>query len=357
MAVRDVIIVGAGPSGLATALALERDHVEYTVLEKGTLTDAIYRCPTNMVFFTTPELMEIGNVPFTTPYEKPTRIEALQYYRKVTDAYQLRVTLHEEVLSVEREATDGTFAVETRSALGVRQRRHARIVVLAMGYYGRPNLLNVPGENLAHVKHYYDEAHRYYRQRVVIVGGKNSACEAALELYRAGAHVTLVHRGAELGDSVKYWVRPDIENRIREGSIAAHFNTRIVEIRPTEVVVEGTAEAAAPRVDTSGPSRRTLAADSVLLLTGYHADADFMRRAGIDIDAETWSPRSDSETFETNVSNLFIAGGQLAGKRTGTVFIENGRFHGERIARVIVERLRDRGAAAAGPSGKKSLAI
>jgi bacillithiol disulfide reductase len=199
--------------------------------------------------------------------------------------------------------------------------------VLAMGYYDSPNLLGIRGEELSHVKHYFDEPHPYYRQRVVIVGGKNSACEAALELYRNGAHVTLVHRGPALGDSVKYWVRPDIENRLRAGAIAARFNATVMEIRPTEVVLAD--GAGAPAV---------VPADSVLLLTGYHADPEFLRRAGVEVNHETAVPRHDPETFETNVANLFIAGGQLAGKKTGTVFIENGRFHGERIARVIAER-------------------
>ena len=216
----------------------------------------------------------------------------------------------------------------TRSRLGVERLRHARAVVLAMGYYGLPNLLGVPGEHLPHVSHYYSEPHPYYRQRVVIVGGKNSACEAALELYRNGAHVTMVHRGEGLGDSVKYWVRPDIDNRIKEGTIAARFDTRIVEIRPTEVVIE------------SGGGHETIPADSVLLLTGYRADVAFLRSIGIEVDADTLEPRYDPETFETNVANVFIAGGQLAGKRTGTVFIENGRLHGERIAQVLAGRLR-----------------
>lgn len=329
MSVRDVIIVGAGPSGLATAIALKQLGLDYLVLEKGTLVESIRRFPTNMVFFTTPELMEIGGIPLTTPYDKPTRLEALQYYRKVTDTFQLQVALREEVLAVERDEEVGEqiFLLETRSNLGVRRVRKARIVVLAMGYYDRPNLLDVPGENLPHVRHYYDEPHPYYRQRVVIVGGKNSACEAALELYRNGAHVTLVHRGPALGDSVKYWVKPDVDNRIRDGAIAARFGAHVVEIRPTEVVVA-----------TAG-ARSTIPADSVLLLTGYRADPDFLRRAGVEVNNETAEPRYDPQTFETNVTNMFVAGGQQAGKRTGTVFIENGRFHGERIARVIAERV------------------
>ena len=327
---RDVIIVGAGPSGLAAAIAVKQLGLDYLVLEKGALVESIRRFPTNMVFFTTPELMEIGGIPLTTPYDKPTRLEALQYYRRVTDVFQLQISLREEVISIERdrEGVEPLFVLSTRSHLGVRRARTARLVVLAMGYYDRPNLLNVPGENLPHVHHYYDEPHPYYRQRVVIVGGKNSACEAALDLYRNGAQVTLVHRGPALGDSVKYWVKPDIENRIKAGNIAARFNSRIDEIRTTEVVVT-----------ESDGTVSTIPAESVLLLTGYRADPEFLLRTGVEVNADSLEPVYDPDTFETNVPGLFIAGGQLAGKRTGTVFIENGRFHGERIARVIAERL------------------
>ena len=325
MPVRDVLIVGAGPSGLATAIASKHFGLDYVVLEQGALVDAIARFPTNMVFFTTPELLEIGGIPLTTPYDKPTRAEALQYYRKVVDTLELQVALYEEVIAIHPpEDPPGAFVVESRTSRGVTRTREARNVVLAMGYYGLPNLLNVPGEDLPHVSHFYKEAHPYYRQRVVIVGGKNSAAEAALEIHRAGGHVTMVHRGPGFGESVKYWVKPDIENRVKEGSIAAHFNASVVEIRPNEVVLD---------------TGVTLPADSVLLLTGYQADAGFMRSMGIEIHPDTMSPRYNIDTYETNVPGLFVAGGQLAGKRTGTVFIENGRFHGEVIAKAIAARL------------------
>jgi thioredoxin reductase (NADPH) len=326
MSVKDVIIVGAGPSGLATAIACKHFGLDHLVLEQGSLVDAIRRFPLNMVFFTTPELLEIGGIPLTTPYEKPTRQEALRYYRKVVDTFQLHVSLYDEVVNIEpiaaesaspERSSEGRFAIESRNQRGVSRIREARNVVLAMGYYSLPNRLDVPGEDLPHVSHFYTEAHPYYRRRVVIVGGKNSAAEAALEIHRAGGYVTMVHRGPGFGESVKYWVRPDIENRVREGSIAAHFNARVAEIRPTEVVLD---------------SGVTLPAEDVLLLTGYRADDGFMRKLGIEINPETLAPRYNIDTYETAVPGLFVAGGQLAGKRTGTVFIENGRFHGELIA-------------------------
>jgi thioredoxin reductase (NADPH) len=327
VSVRDVLIVGAGPSGLATAIAAKQHGLDYVVIEKGVLVNSIFNFPAHMVFFTTPELLEIGGLPLTTPYDKPTRLEALRYYRRVVDAYGLQVSLNETVENIEVE--DDGFVVITDKRV-----RHARSVVLAIGYYDLPNHLGIPGEDLPHVSHYYTDAHPYYRQRVVIVGGKNSAAEAALELFRAGAHVTLVHRHAALGESIKYWVKPDIENRIKEGSVAARFNTCVVEIRPGVVVVESVAGGLQP----SG--REEIAADAVFLLTGYHPDVDLMRRAGIQVNDETLEPAMSQETFETNVPNLFIAGGAIAGKKTGNIFIENGRFHGQKIIDVLAERLR-----------------
>jgi thioredoxin reductase (NADPH) len=339
MGLRDLLIVGAGPSGLATAIAAKQHGLDYAVVEKGVLVNSIFHFPTHMVFFTTPELLEIGGLPLVTPFDKPTRLEALRYYRRVVETYGLQLSLQEQVIAIERESD--SFAVTTTDVdpagepSETRRLREARAVVLAIGYYDHPNCLGVPGENLPHVSHYYSEAHPYYQRRVVIVGGRNSAAEAALELFRAGAHVTLVHRGAELGASIKYWVRPDIENRIKEGSIAAHFETRVVEIRPHTVVVERVGLVAGG-LQPSG--RKEISADAVLLLTGYRPDVALMQRAGIRCDEETLAPELDPETFETNVPGLFIAGGAVAGRNTGSIFIENGRFHGERIIKVLADR-------------------
>src|SRR5262245_11476587 len=283
MSLRDVIALGARPSGLAAAIAAKRRRLDYQVLEQGVLVNSIYRFPPHMVFFTTPELLEIGGLPLVSPYEKPTRLEALRYYRKVVDTFDLQIAYDETVTSVEFERTGGAggagragragsageeedvFSIETGSSQGVRRARHARTVIFATGYYDHPVMLNIPGEGLPHVNHFYTDPHPFYRKRVVVVGGGNSAAEAALELYRAGASVTLVHRGPEMKSTIKYWVRPDIENRFKEGSIATRFNSLIQEIRPTSVIVNG----------------EELPADAVFLLVGYRADTDLFVRAGV----------------------------------------------------------------------------
>jgi thioredoxin reductase (NADPH) len=322
MPVRDLIIVGAGPSGLSAGIAAKQRGLDYQILEQGTLVHSIFRFPPQMVFFTTPELLEIGGLPFVSPFEKPTRAEALRYYRRVVDTFDLQIAFEEKVGAIERE-TDGLFAVESMSARGVGRVRHGRNVVLATGYYDHPNHLNIPGEDLPHVHHYYSEPHPCYRKRVVIVGGGNSAAEAALEMYRAGGHVTIVHRWPELKSTIKYWVRPDIENRIKEGSIAARLGACVKEIRPTAVVLATGEE---------------LAADAVFLLVGYHPDWDLQVSAGIELN-DRRAPVYNPETFETNVPGLFVAGGALAGIDTGTIFIENGRFHGEKIVEEIARRI------------------
>jgi len=341
MSVRDLIIVGGGPSGLAAAINAKKRGIDYQVIEQGVLVNSIYRFPPQMVFFTTPELLEIGGLPFTSPYEKPTRAEALNYYRKVADTYDLQVAFEEKVVSIQRERPEESgsqtpiFEIETRSERGVRRVRLARFVILAIGYYDHPNYLGIPGEDLPHVHHYYKEPHIHYRQRVVIVGGGNSAAESALEMFRAGAHVTLVHRAPQLKPTIKYWVRPDIENRIKAGSVVAKFGRCVKEIRPTSVVlveVGGAGEAG------GAGSEEEIPADAVYLLTGYRADTELMCRAGVML-TERQGPVHNPETFETNVPGLFVAGGAIAGIDTGTIFIENGRFHGEKIIEAIAARL------------------
>jgi len=321
----DVVIVGAGPAGLAAAIAATKHGLDHLVIEKGALVNSLLHYPTEMVFFTTPELMEIGGLPFTSPNDKPTRLEALRYYRRVTDTFNLRIAFDETVLAIAREDGIGTFLVDTHSARGVRRTVHARHVVIATGAYDYPNICGIPGEDLPHVSHYYTQPHPFYRKRVVIVGGKNSAAEAALDLYRAGASVTIVHRRAALGDSIKYWVKPDIENRITEGSIAARFKTSVREIRPTEVVVQ-----------TDGLPD-SIPADGVFLLTGYGADTTLLRNSGVELNPETRGPVHDGETFETNVPGVYVIGAMVAGVQSGKVFIENGRFHGQQAIAAIVK--------------------
>tara|TARA_B100001123_G_scaffold358242_1_gene412957 strand:+ start:4080 stop:5069 length:990 start_codon:yes stop_codon:yes gene_type:complete len=328
MKVLDLIIVGGGPAGLAAAIAAERVNFTYKVFEKGVLVNSIFNFPSQMVFFTTPELLEIGDLPFPTPRDKPTRDEALRYYRKVIDACEISVELGHSVVSV-KQCGDGetSFAVDTNDSQGRKASWRSRAVVIATGCYDHPNLLGVPGEDLDHVSHYYTEAHEFYRKDVVIVGGKNSAAEAALELYRNGARVTLVHRRSELGANIKYWVRPDIENRIKEGSIKAKFDTNLIEIRTSEVVVE------------NAGVQETLPADGVFLLTGYLANLKFLRSCGIQVDSDTNIPSHNPKTFETNVSGLYLAGAVVAGANRGEVFIENGRFHGKVVVDEIAKRL------------------
>jgi thioredoxin reductase (NADPH) len=323
----DVIIIGAGPAGLAAAIAAKQRGLRYVVLEKAALVNSLLHYPDDMVFFTTPELMEIGGLPFVSPYDKPTRQEALRYYRRVTETFELNVRLFEPVTAIAKTA-DGEFRVMSQAAESWPVPRRARFVVLAAGAYDVPNRLGVPGEDLPHVSHYYREPHSHYRRRVVIVGGKNSAAEAALELYRAGARVLIVHRGATLGDSIKYWVRPDIENRIKEGAIRAMFDTRVTEITPEDVALQG----------PLGALREP--ADAVLLLTGFRSDPVLLRSAGAAIDAETGAPVHNEQNFETTVPGLFVIGAFVAGKQSGRIFIENGRFHGEVVIREIDERSR-----------------
>jgi thioredoxin reductase (NADPH) len=317
----DVLVIGAGPTGLACAMEAKRAGLRAMVVDKGCLCNSLYHYPTNMVFFTTPELMEIGDLPMTTAGEKPSRAEALKYYRKAAEHYTLEMRLFEAVERV--EGSDGRFVVRTKTGRGVANAYGSRKIVIATGYYDLPNRLGIAGEDLPHVSHYYTEAHPCWGRDVAVIGGKNSAAEAALELYRGGARVTLIHRRAELGASIKYWVRPDIENRIKGGQVQAMFQTVVTRIEPGKVHTRGPAGA------------REVAADFVFALTGYHPDFEFLRQQGIALDPVTMKPQHNPETLESNVPGIFLAGVIIGGNQTGEIFIENGRFHGKQIVAAI----------------------
>lgn len=316
----DIIIIGAGPVGLACGLEATRKTLDYLILEKGCLTNSIFHFPTEMRFFSTPELLEIGGVPFVISTEKPSRQEGLNYYRRVAEAFKLRIHLFEKVEQVRHR--DGGFAVRAS-----RNSYFAKNVVVATGFYDHPNLLGIPGERLAKVSHYYTAAHPFFRRRVAVIGGKNSAVETALDLYRHGAEVTLIHRGGDFGKSVKYWILPDIQNRIKHGAIKAMFNTRVTRICEEVIyVVNGTG------------SEQRLDNDFVFAMTGYHPDYDFLSSAGIAIDGEYQKPCYNPETFETNVPSLYIAGVAAAGKDGNSIFIENGREHAKKIVEHIARQ-------------------
>jgi thioredoxin reductase (NADPH) len=287
------------------------------VIDKGCLCNSIFHYPVNMVFFTTPELLEIGDLPLVCAAEKPVRVEALKYYRKATEHYGLELRLYERVLRVDGQ--DGNFTVVTRTEKGIEEKYQGKKIAVATGYYDLPNELGVSGENLPHVSHYYSEPYEYWNQEVVVIGGKNSAAEAALDLYRNGARVTMVHRNKDLGATIKYWVRPDIENRIKAGQVKALFETHVKQITRDEVMVE------------NGAGQKRLPARRVFALTGYHPDFSFIESLGVRLDPETRKPAMDSKTLESNVPGIHLAGVVIGGRHTSEIFIENGRFHGKQI--------------------------
>ena len=325
-----IIIIGGGPIGLACALEAQKAGLDYLVLEKGSLVNSIYNYPVNMTFFSTSERLEIGGVPFVSNNAKPVRAEALEYYRRVADSYKLGVNLFEKVESVKKQpadgsgqlAADGTFIITT-----TRNTYSAEYVIIATGFYDIPYLLNVPGENLPKVTHYYKDPHYYAFQKVLVVGANNSAVDAALETWRKGAEVTMVIRGEGIGERVKYWVRPDIVNRIKEGSIKAYFNSTIKEIREQEVDI----------ITPNGPV--TLNIDWVIAMTGYQPNLDFLHSIGINLsDDEVRKPFYEETTYETNVPNIFLAGVICGGMNTHRLFIENSREHAEKIMATISSR-------------------
>ncbi len=322
----DVIVIGAGPTGLACGIDAKRAGFTVTNIDKGCLVNSLYNYPSNMTFFTTPELLEIGEIPFSSPNQKPTRGEALEYYRKVAEHYQLDVRQYEPVQTI--EGSDGDFVVYTIDRHGQPRTHHARKLILATGYYDRPNLMNVPGEDLPKVLHYYREPHPFFNLDVLVVGGKNSAAIAALELWRHGARVTLVHRGEGMRPSVKYWIKPDIENRIKAGQVKAYFNSTVKEIAPDHVVLN------------TPEGEVTLANDWVFALTGYHPDFEFICSLGCRLRGDDdKKPVVNPKTLESSVPGIYLAGVIVAGMRTSEIFIENGRFHGQAIAADLKDKL------------------
>jgi thioredoxin reductase (NADPH) len=330
----DILIVGAGPTGLACAIEAQKAGFKAVILDKGCLVNSIFHYPTNMTFFTTPELLEIGDIPFTTSLVKPTRQEALEYYRRAAQHYDLQICQYHWVKTINGEDRD--FRVAATDRQGHIHDYCARKIIIATGYYDLPNQIGVPGEDLPKVFHYYREAHPYFDNDVIVVGGKNSAAEAALDLWRHGARVTLVHRGAQIHSNVKYWVRPDVENRIKSGEIAAYFNSAVLEIGPDYVVL-----------DTPRGSQR-LENDFVFALTGYHPDFDFLTSIGIELSIEQHRPVCDPVSLESNIPGIYVAGVIVAGSRTSEIFIENGRFHGKQIGAHLRQTLRP---GAIGPVG------
>jgi thioredoxin reductase (NADPH) len=321
MTTYDIVCVGAGPTGLACAMDAKRAGMKALVIDKGCLCNSIYHYPVNMVFFTTPELLEIGNLPMVCGGEKPTRAEALKYYRKGAEFYSLELRLFEKVVRV--DGHHGAFTVVTERENGAEEQYHAKNIVVATGYYDLPNEMGVPGEHQPHVNHYYTEPHEFWSQEVVVIGGKNSAVETALDLWRNGARVTLLVRGKELGTSIKYWVKPDIENRIKAGQITAVFNTTIKEIVRDGVLIQ------------NGGGERLVPAKQIFALTGYHPDYEFIEGLGVKLDKESRKPDLNPDTLESNVQGVFLAGVVVAGRHTSEIFIENGRFHGKQIVQAL----------------------
>lgn len=324
-AIFDLLVVGAGPTGLATAIEAQKAGFCVVLVDKGCVCNSIFHYPAHMTFFTTSELLEIGGIPFPSPNAKPTRNEALEYYRQVAAYYKLDIRQYQRVERI--SGANGDFAVHTTDRFGRHGELKARKLALSIGYYDLPNVMDVPGENLGKVHHYYHDPHPYYGMDVAVIGGKNSAAIAALELWRHGARVTLIHRGPGIHRHVKYWIKPDIENRIKNGEIKAYFDTRVTEIAPDSIVIE------------TPSGRETLRNDFVFALTGYHPDFSFIESLGVRCEGPDRQPICHTQSLESNVPGIYLAGVIVAGSRTNEIFIENGRFHGRQIAESLRQKL------------------
>ncbi|NHC39075.1 YpdA family putative bacillithiol disulfide reductase [Bacillus sp. MM2020_1] len=318
MQIEDIIIVGGGPCGLAAAIAIQAKGKKSLIIEKGNVVNSIYHYPTHQTFFSTAEKLEIGEVPFITENYKPKRNQALVYYREVAKRKQLRINAFEKVTSVSKD--DELFEVCTD-----KNTYYARYVIIATGYYDHPNYMNVPGENLSKVFHYFKEAHPYYDKDVCVIGGKNSSVDAAIELVKAGARVTVLYRGDKYSPSIKPWILPEFEALVRTGTILMEFNANLKEITENQVVY------------IKDGIETVISNDFVFAMTGYHPDHQFLINMGVKIDEESGRPYFNPDTLETNVEGIYIAGVIAAGNNANEIFIENGRFHGEEIAKSIIE--------------------
>lgn len=318
MEILDILIIGAGPIGLNCALEAKKNNLKYLIIEKGTIVNSLYNYPLYMKFFSTAEKLEIAEIPFISAAPKPGRQEALEYYQGIARQKNININLYEKVLKVSKNGN--IFEIETSKS-----KYTAKNVIISTGFYDIPNLIKIPGEDLPKVKHYYTEPYPYAKQKIVVIGSSNSSVDAALETYRKGAEVTMIIRNSEISNNVKYWVKPDIENRIAEGSIKAHFNAEIIEIKEKTVIFK----------DKEGQIQE-IENDFVLAMTGYLPDFDFLKNSGIDLQGECLNPVYNPETMETNIENLYLAGVVCGGKDTHLWFIENSRIHAEMIIRNIL---------------------
>jgi thioredoxin reductase (NADPH) len=321
-----VIIIGAGPCGLSAAIECQKLGLNPLIIEKGNIVQALYNYPTHQQFFSSSQKLEIGNLPFVTEERKPKRNQALAYYREVVRRTEPRIHAFEEVIAVNRKADH--FDVQTKTREGEEKVYNAQFVIVATGYYGLPNILGIPGEKAPHVFHYFKEAHPYFNCDVTVIGGKNSAVDAALELNKAGANVTVLYRGTEYSSSVKPWVLPEFDSLVRSNQINMEFKAKLVEIQKDHVVYEQEGNV------------HTLKSDFVFAMIGYHPDHQFLKGIGIQIDEETGRPAFDSDTMETNIKGIYVAGVIAAGNNANEIFIENGRFHGGLIAESIHSKLK-----------------
>jgi thioredoxin reductase (NADPH) len=320
----DLLVIGAGPTGLACAIDAQKVGLRVVLVDKGCVCNSLYHYPSHMTFFTTSELLEIGGIPFPSTNPKPTRNEALEYYRQVAAFYKLDIRQYHRVDGV--SGTDGDFTVNMTDRFERPSTARASKLVIATGYYDLPNWMGVAGEMLSKVAHYYDDPHPYSGLDVAVIGGKNSAAIAALELWRHGARVTLIHRGVELHRHVKYWIKPDIENRIGAGEIKAYFSSKVTEILPDTITID------------TPDGQLSLANDFVFAMTGYHPDFTFLERLGVRFEGPDRRPVCDADTHESNVPGIYLAGVIVAGSRTNEIFIENGRFHGRQIAAALASK-------------------